>query len=376
MPYTAATQILADVNGDGRLDRIEWLIPFCQDCGTSLSTFRVSLGRPGGTFATPDAYNASAAIGSVFATDANGDGLADLYVVSSTDVDAQNSRYHVELWLGQNDGKLKRSDTGGNSAEASVGQSNTAIGDLSGDGWPDLVMAAPFSDFDSPPKINVYLSDSTGGLHLSQTFIAWSGRTVIADWNGDGSPDLALLGDGMEILYNRGDGTFEQPLDCGVSVGGKPMAERDLVVDDFNRDGWMDIAAEDSRNRVTVMLGLGGCAFSPLSAYDIHGSNVGFLLDADMNGDGILDLVSVSSISDVSGLPNIGVTATTDQLLSVLIGNPDGTFHLQDTVISLGPNWISNVTIGEVTGDQRPDIIVSSSDGKSGQSSTWENVCQ
>jgi len=380
--YTPATQILADVNGDGRLDRIEWLAgPYaCQDCSATLSEFRVSLGQPGGTFAPPDTYNASAAISKIFATDANGDGLADLYVLSSTNVDDQNARYHAELWLGQKDGHLRRSDAASNSANASDSYfSETAIGDLSGDGWPDLVLPAPFTDFDSPPKISVYLSDSTGALHLSQTFVAWSGSTFIGDWNGDGKPDLMLLSGSMELLYNRGDGTFEQPLDCGLSVGGGSMGEPDLVVEDFNRDGRMDIASEYmmSNSRVGVMLGLGGCGFAPISYYDVPGSSGGFLRAADMNGDGILDLVSVAPVSGPDPKDPTGpATVITDNLLSVLIGNPDGTFQLQGAPISLGPNWITNVTIGEVTGDQRPDILVSGADGQTGHTSTWENTCQ
>jgi len=379
--YTPATQILADVNGDGRLDRIEWLAaPYaCQDCSATLSEFRVSLGQPGGTFAPPDTYNASATISGIFTTDANGDGLADLYVLSSTYVTDQNSRYYAELWLGQKDGHLRRSDTAVDGANASFSYfSETAIGDLSGDGWPDLVMAAPFTDFDSPPKISVYLSDSTGALHLSQTFVAWSSRTFIGDWNRDGKPDLMLLSGSMELLYNRGDGTFDQPLDCGLEVGGQSMGEQDLVVEDFNRDGRMDIASADImfNSRVSVMLGLGGCRFAPISYYDVPGSSIfGFLRAADMNGDGILDLVSVASVSGPDPKDPNGLV-TTDNLLSVLIGNSDGTFQLQDAAISLGPNWITNVTIGEVTGDQRPDIVVSSSDGQTGHTSTWENTCQ
>ena len=382
MPFFNANQILADVNGDGRLDRIEWFtfMGICEGCSVDLSEFRVSLGQSDGSFAPPDTYHASDVIRRVFATDVNSDGLADLYVVSWTYTGSTNDRNHVELWLGQKDGHLRRSDAAGISVDtASAFGSEIAIGDLSGDGWPDLVAEASTSDPDAPPKINVYLSDSTGALHLSQTFVAWSSHTFIRDWNRDGSPDLVLLSGSMEILYNRGDGTFEQPVDCALSVGGGSVLDQDLLVEDFNRDGWTDLAAEENTfaPRVGVMLGLGGCGFAPISYYDAPGTSTGFLRAADMNGDGILDIVSVSAVggpdpSDSSG----GAWVITDYLLAVLLGKPDGTFQLQDTAISLGPNPITDVTIGEVTGDQRPDIVVSSVDGQTGQTSTWENTCQ
>jgi hypothetical protein len=344
----------------------------CQSCGVDLSEFHVSLRQPDGAFAPPDTYNASDVISRVFATDVNGDGLADLYVVSWTYTASTNSKYHVELWLGQKDGHLLRSDAGIASVNTAGTSSEIALGDLSGDGWPDLVIAAPTDDPNTPANINVYLSDSTGALHLSQTFAARFNQTFIRDWNGDGSPDLALLESSMELLYNRGDGTFEQPLNCALVVGAWGQGS---VVEDFNRDGHMDIASVDTFDsaRVAVMLGLGGCGFAPISYYDVPGSSIGFLRAADMNGDGILDIVSVGQVGQTD--PSTNSYVVTDNLLSVLLGNPDGTFRLQDTVTSLGLN-ITDVTVGEVTGDQRPDIVISSVSGQTGQSLTWENTCQ
>ena len=380
--YFGSSQILADVNGDGRLDLIEALTYYgnCPDCGVDFTEFRVSLGQPDGGFAPPDSYRARANIVQIFATDVNSDGMADLYVVSSTFANSAVAPYHVELWLGQKDGHLRRSDAAGLSADGNGGF-GIVVGDLSGDGWPDLIMEAPDSNLEDPPKMGVYLSDSTGALHLSQTFVAWSGQTFIRDWNRDGSPDLVLVWSTMEILYNRGDGTFEPPLDCALSVGNGAWGEQDVVVEDFNRDGWMDLAVGDGyrSNRVDVMLGLGGCGFAPISFYTVPGNGGGnwFLRAADMNGDGVLDLVNVTGVSGPDPTdPNGLATVLTDNLLSVLLGNPDGTFRSQDTAISLGPNPIADVGIGEVSGDQRPDIVVSSAGSPTGQTSTWENTCQ
>jgi hypothetical protein len=369
-------QILADVDGDGLLDRVEWVSSgeICQSCSVDLSEFSVSLGQGSGRFAPPDTYRASAAINSIFVVDVNGDGLADLYVSSSSFQNSAIYPYHLELWLGQRDGHLLKSEAAGMSTDG-MGGWGLAVGDISGDGWPDLVLSTADANLDDPPKISVYLSDSTGALHLSQTFVVASESfTFIRDWNGDGSPDLALVYDGLQILYNRGDGTFEAPVDCAVWLQGEGF--QDLLVQDFNRDGRMDIAPPDMGKRVGILLGLGGCGFAPIAYYDLPESSSEILRAADMNGDGILDIVSLSAVYVPDPrVPDGFSFVIADNLLAVLLGKPDGTFQLQDPVISLGPN-VTDMTIGEVTGDQRPDIVVSSVDGTTAQVSTLENTCQ
>jgi hypothetical protein len=91
-----------------------------------------------------------------------------------------------------------------------------------------------------------------------------------------------------------------------------------------------------------------------------------------MNGDGQLDLVS---ISDVVSLDKNGMaTGPGEYFLTVLLGNGDGTFRPQDTSTSLGADTIgAMLVVGEVTGDQRPDVVVTTGDG---QVTMWENTCQ
>jgi hypothetical protein len=374
LPNSWGSQILADINGDGRLDLVDWSYGVPDH---DWSVFHVSLGLPAGGFAPPDAYRASADVIEVFTTDVNDDGFDDLYLVASpVNMNAVFSPYRVELWLGHGDGRLTRSDTvigRGDALTFALG-----LADLSGDGWPDLVMMTPDGPNSGQPSgLDVYLSDSTGALHLSKSYVTgWGsiGSTLIWDWNGDGSPDIAEVQNSLQILYNRGDGTFEPPVDCAVGLfyGGEWISAP--VVQDLNRDGWLDLVQGASGGRIAVLFGLGGCGFTPLTYYDVPGASGGYLHAADMNGDGILDIVSISvQMAPDPRDPSGFATVVQDHLLTVLLGKPDGTFQPQDEVISLGPGDISQVSIGEVSGDRRPDVVIA---GPDGQTRTWENTCQ
>ena len=91
-----------------------------------------------------------------------------------------------------------------------------------------------------------------------------------------------------------------------------------------------------------------------------------------MNGDGQLDLVSITC--SYSALTANQVIQDSDRLLTVLLGNSDGTFLPQGTVTSQGActGWYS-AAVTEVTGDHRPDIVVTDAFG---QVTVLENTCQ
>ena len=90
--------------------------------------------------------------------------------------------------------------------------------------------------------------------HLAGAGPAGGGPPVaVADFNGDGIPDLALANFGSDIVsvyFGNGDGTFGSPRD--LAVGSGPLS---VAVGDFNGDGKPDLAvANGSSNNFSVLI--------------------------------------------------------------------------------------------------------------------------
>lgn len=135
---------------------------------------------------------------------------------------------------------------------------------------------------------------------------------------------------------------------CKVRFGHKDIATgtnpQTIVTGDFNRDGNLDFALVDYNEghagSVSVFLGKGDGTFQPKVDYPV-GSGPDAMATADVNGDGIPDLV---------------VGNDTGANISVLLGNGDGTFQAQQAYnAGLYPHW---VTLADVNGDHAPDILV------------------
>ena len=120
---------------------------------------------------------------------------------------------------------------------------------------------------------------------------------ALSDLNGDGVLDLVTAspggwpaGETLSVLFGRGDGSFWNPVH--YTVGLRPEA---LAVGDVNGDGVLDlVSANSDGDSVSVLLGRGDGTFAECVDYGT-GQNPSALALSDLNGDGIVDLVATGS---------------------------------------------------------------------------------
>ena len=176
------------------------------------------------------------------------------------------------------------------------------------------------------------------------------GNTVMtADFNGDGIPDLVILGSGISVFLGNGDGTFTAaPSPSADSPGA-------IAVGDFNGDGIPDLAvapAFDEGNS-EVLLGNGDGTFTTANGSFGNGNGTvtsNSIAAADFNGDGKLDLVETCS----------GNEAPCNNLLLILSGNGDGTFtQFSETPLPFAGS--QSMAVGDFNGDGQPDVAVTNS---------------
>lgn len=204
------------------------------------------------------------------------------------------------------------------------------------------------------------ITSPTVGLAYQESIIPSGLNTrqaqpATADLNGDGKLDLVVptFLNTVDILFGNGDGTFKPP----VSVPAAPAGERiySVVIADFNGDGkpdlvvsYLDTNVSPETTGISVVLGNGDGTFQPPIASAINPNNgipllANMLIAADVNGDGKLDLVSACQTG-----------------VCVALGNGDGTFTpgfvWNSPVNTSGGPKVRSVTIGDFNGDGKLDI--------------------
>ncbi len=342
--------------------------------------------------------------------DLDGDGLNDMAAANSNDGVA-----NIYLNTSTGVGDIRFTTYNRNIANTL----NVSCGDLNGDLRPELIYSV-----DNSPLLVILENQSTPGtLAFTETTINLPGvgtkRVVIRDVNGDGRPEII----GSDVQFNRqiyilqnnstGGNLNMDPTPIFLPVSGADNTSA-LEVIDMNGDNLPDIVVNQFINGATggffiaLNRGTGGTIqFAPFTRFDLNAPVI--LRAADLNNDNLPDIVVSQSLNNqISILINETATpggavsfgaartvGTYNRPWGVDLADFDGDGKVDMAIGTLGPSsppsapsFVSilrntgtspgdvsfqlvnvgvnadnrNVAAGDLDGDGRPDIAVTSSD--------------
>jgi len=282
---------------------------------------------------------------SLAAADLRGNGRLDL-IVADLESSAPGDHGDVAVLLSNGDGSFRKATT----YAAGNEPISVAVGDVDGDGIPDIVTADVASG-----TVSVLIGKGNGRFKapVSYPVDAPPQSVILADFNGDGNLDIAVgtsSGNSVGVLLNDGKGVF-QPVEYSPS-GARPAY---LAAFDFDGDGKLDIAATDAADgAVSILHGNGDGTFTWTALYAAS-RNPQSLVITDVNGDGIPDIAVAWGNPGILG-PDNGSGNTT-----ILLGNGDGTFRAP-TLWPAGGQATSPV-LADFNGDGKPDLLVAHNSG-------------
>ena len=211
---------------------------------------------------------------------------------------------------------------------------SVAVGDINGDGRPDLMITKRGSG-----SVTVLLGDGRGGFGAGVEYAAGTqpGHVLLADIKGDGRLDAVVTDNAtgsVNVLFGNGDGTFGKPV--AYTAIARPVA---IAVGNFSGSGKRDIAVAGPTGLAVLLNDGSGHFAAPLSiSLDRAPSS---LTSADLRGAGHDDLV----------------VAHQDGTMRVLLGDGSGKFRAAP-LSTIGSSALSSVVSGDFNHDGKADLAV------------------
>ena len=224
-----------------------------------------------------------------------------------------------------------------------------ASADLNGDHLPDLVSAS----YDDGSLAVFFNNASSPGSFSAPLVLPSPGasQVAIADMNGDGLPDLISADFNVSLFLQSAPGAFAAPIPL------YPGGANWVAAGDLNNDGVADVAVVDNYG-VWMLLHTGAPTATtyaaPLAVYTeapnawYVGANI--VAIADVNGDGLKDLIVTDPGPVGGGMPTV----------AVLMQNPasPGTFLAPVSYATASGSLGQSIAVVDVNGDGHPDIVI------------------
>ncbi|MEG4090962.1 DUF4347 domain-containing protein, partial [Microcoleus sp. Pol12B4] len=349
---------IGDINGDGKPDLA---VANYGSTSASILLNTTTTGATTPTFATKVDFTTGVAPISVSIGDFNGDGKPDLATANKHGPESASILLNTTTTGATTPTFATKVDftTGPNPYSVS-------IGDINGDGKPDLAVANAFSNTASI-LLNTTATNATTPTFATKVDFPTGARAYsvsIGDINGDGKPDLAVGlgqvlnsgGSGISILLNTtatGATTPTFATNVDFTTGGFP---RSVSIGDFNGDGKPDLATDSSgSNTASILLNTTATnATTPTFATNVDfttGTTPMSVSIGDINGDGKPDLALANRNSaSASILLNTTATNATTPTFATKVDFTTGTTPY-------------SVSIGDINGDGKPDLATTNQNG-------------
>jgi hypothetical protein len=205
----------------------------------------------------------------------------------------------VSILLGKGDGTFPTHTD----IAVGSGPSSVAIGDFNRDGILDLAVANYNAN-----TVGLLLGNGDGTFRtgsLISNLKSLPHSVAVGDFDGDGILDLAICNTGTSVpggttvvAYGKGDGTFQQL--SGYSTGNSPTME---LTADLNGDGILDLITDNLSvlSKYTYLIGAGGRTTNKAFQFHINiptGTGPLAVTVGDFNNDGMLDVAAADSQED------------------------------------------------------------------------------
>ena len=222
-----------------------------------------------------------------------------------------------------------------------------AIGDLNGDGKPDLAIANVVSNTVSVLRNICSLGSINFAKKIDYPTDSWPYSLVIGDLDGDGKSDLAA---GCQTtvnvyrnIYNGNIANINFAPKVAFNIGQGPSS---LVIGDLDGDNKLDFASANvTDNNISILRNtssLGTISFDSITAFGRRTSETHTISIGDINGDGKLDL----SIS--SDFNSMYVYCNTGKIDS----------FSWDSTVNFATGYVPFASsISDMDGDGKPDLV-------------------